>query len=88
MEEIKVGDVFAIGDEGEEQEVEVLGTMHVEGHAYIAVGLLEDIQSTTEEEMDVFLFKVEENGELSYIEDDTEFEKVSAEFERVTSEEV
>ena len=87
MSEIEVGEIFTLSDESnEEQEVEVLGTMNVEGAEYIAVGFVEDIQTETEEDIDIFFSKVEEDGEFAYIESDGEFEKVSAAFEKIMDE--
>ncbi|MEI4830237.1 DUF1292 domain-containing protein [Bacillus sp. FJAT-53711] len=87
MTEIEVGEIFTLSDESnEEQEVEVLGTMNVEGAEYIAVGFVEDIQTETEEDIDIFFLKVEEDNEFSYIESDEEFEKVSAAFEKIMDE--
>ncbi|PFR30979.1 DUF1292 domain-containing protein [Bacillus cereus] len=87
MAEIEVGEIFTLSDESnEEQEVEVLGTMNVEGAEYIAVGFVEDIQTETEEDIDIFFLKVEEDNEFSYIESDEEFEKVSAAFEKILDE--
>lgn len=87
MSEIEVGEIFTLSDESnEEQEVEVLGTMNVEGAEYIAVGFVEDIQTETEEDIDIFFLKVEEDNEFAYIESDEEFEKVSAAFERIMGE--
>ncbi|PEY29959.1 DUF1292 domain-containing protein [Bacillus cereus] len=87
MSEIEVGEIFTLSDESnEEQEVEVLGTMNVEGAEYIAVGFVEDIQTETEEDIDIFFLKVEEDSEFSYIESDEEFEKVSAAFEKMMDE--
>lgn len=87
MSEIEVGEIFTLSDENnEEQEVEVLGTMNVEGAEYIAVGFVEDIQIETEEDIDIFFLKVEEGSEFSYIESDEEFEKVSAAFEKIMDE--
>lgn len=55
MSEIEVGEIFTLSDESnEEQEVEVLGTMNVEGAEYIAVGFVEDIETETEEDIDIF----------------------------------
>lgn len=76
MEAIEVGEIFSLTDENnEEQEVEVLGAMDVEGAEYIAVAFVEDIQTETEEDIDIFFLKVEEDNEFSYIENDEEFEK-------------
>ncbi|WP_020062821.1 DUF1292 domain-containing protein [Bacillus sp. 123MFChir2] len=87
MSEIEVGEIFTLSDESnEEQEVEVLGTMNVEGAEYIAVGFVEDIQTETEEDIDIFFLKVEEGSDFSYIESDEEFEKVSAAFEKIMDE--
>ena len=55
MSDIEVGEVFTLSDENnEEQEVEVLGAMDVEGAEYIAVAFVEDIQTETEEDIDIF----------------------------------
>jgi uncharacterized protein YrzB (UPF0473 family) len=87
MEKIEVGEVFTITDENDqEQEVEVLGVMEVEGTEYIAVGFVEELEEETEEDLNVFFFRVEEDGELSYIEDDNEFDKVSTAFDGVLEE--
>lgn len=84
MSDIEVGEVFTLSDENnEEQEVEVLGAMDVEGAEYIAVAFVEDIQTETEEDIDIFFLKVEEDNEFSYIENDEEFDKVSAAFEKI-----
>ena len=75
MSDIEVGEVFTLSDENnEEQEVEVLGAMDVEGAEYIAVAFVEDIQTETEEDIDIFFLKVEEDNEFSYIENDEEFD--------------
>ncbi|AYF83775.1 MULTISPECIES: DUF1292 domain-containing protein [Bacillus] len=87
MSDIEVGEVFTLSDENnEEQEVEVLGVMDVEGAEYIAVAFVEDIQTETEEDIDIFFLKVEEDNEFSYIENDEEFDKVSAAFEKILDE--
>ncbi|PEB54124.1 DUF1292 domain-containing protein [Bacillus pseudomycoides] len=87
MAGIEVGEIFTINDENDqEQEVEVLGTMNVEGAEYIAVGFVEDLQKETDEDIDIFFLRVEEDDELSYIESDKEFEKVSAAFEKMMDE--
>ncbi|MBD8067971.1 DUF1292 domain-containing protein [Bacillus sp. PS06] len=88
MDKIEVGEVFTITDENEnEQEVEVLASMTVSGSDYIAIGFVEDIEVDSEEDVDIFFLKVEDDGEFSYIEDDDEFEKVSNAFESVMDEE-
>ncbi|MES9770731.1 DUF1292 domain-containing protein, partial [Priestia megaterium] len=50
-----------------------------------AVAFVEEVLIETEEEIDVFFLKIEDDGEWSSIEDDDEFEKVSAVFEEMTS---
>ncbi|MFC4322887.1 DUF1292 domain-containing protein [Litchfieldia salsa] len=88
MEKIEVGEIFTITDENEnENEVEVLASMTVEGADYIAVGFVEEIEVESEEDIDIFFLKIEEDGEFSYIENDDEFEKVSGAFESVMDEE-
>jgi uncharacterized protein YrzB (UPF0473 family) len=82
MGNIREGEVFTLTDDNDEgHEVEVLGSLDVEGTEYVAVGLLEDIEEDTEEDIDIFFFRVEGEGELLDIESDEEFEKVSLAFE-------
>ncbi|WP_223699985.1 DUF1292 domain-containing protein [Sutcliffiella deserti] len=82
MEHFEVGSVFYVQDENDqEQELEVLGTMEVEGSSYIAVGFVEEIEKQEETgDIDIFFLKVEEDGGLLEIESDEEFEKVSSAF--------
>ncbi|PLS18242.1 DUF1292 domain-containing protein [Bacillus sp. M6-12] len=83
MEPIEEGEIFTITDEdGEEQDVEVLGTINVEGTQYAAVSFVEDIQEENEE-IDVFFLKVDPDGDFSAIESEEEFNKVSAAFTEV-----
>lgn len=86
MERIETGEIFTILDENDqEQDIEVLGKMTIERQDYIAVAFVEEVLIETEEEIDVFFLKIEDDGEWSSIEDDDEFEKVSAVFEEMTS---
>ncbi|RSD26094.1 DUF1292 domain-containing protein [Mesobacillus subterraneus] len=88
MEKIEVGEVFLISDENDaEQEVEVIGTVTIEGTDYAAVSFVEDLQEETDEDIDIFFLKVDEEGDLAAIESDDEFEKVSAAFDEMMSEE-
>ncbi|MEH7223479.1 DUF1292 domain-containing protein [Bacillus sp. JJ1566] len=89
MEKVKVGEIFSISDEtGEDQEVEVLGVVTIEGIEYAAVGFLEDLEEETEEDIDIFFLKIDEEGDFSAIESDEEFEKVSAAFDEIFDEEL
>ncbi|MEH7351577.1 MULTISPECIES: DUF1292 domain-containing protein [Bacillaceae] len=84
MEKIEVGEILTLSyDEGDEQDYEVLGSITIEGHEYIAVGLLEEVEKESEEDIDVFFLRVEEDGEFYDIETEEEFEKVSAAFDEV-----
>lgn len=57
MSDIEVGEVFTLSDENnEEQEVEVLGAMDVEGAEYIAVAFVEDIKQKLRK-TSIFSFK-------------------------------
>ena len=71
-------------DDGVEIEAEIMGIFDVEDKEYIA--LIPDDDTD-----DVYLYGYkeisEEEFELVDIEDDAEFEKVAAEFERLTAEE-
>jgi uncharacterized protein YrzB (UPF0473 family) len=85
---IEVGEVFTITDEtDQEQEVEVLASINIEGTNYVAVGFVEDIKEETEEDIDIFFLKVDEDGDLTAIESDDEFDKVSAAFDEIMDEE-
>lgn len=88
MEKIEVGEIFTISDENDqEEEVEVLATVEIDGTEYIAVCFVEDVHEDSEEDIDVFFLKVDEDGDLSAIETDEEFDKVSAAIEEVFDEE-
>jgi uncharacterized protein YrzB (UPF0473 family) len=88
MGKIEVGEVFTISDENEEeQEVEVLASINIEGTDYVAVGFVEDIQLESEDDIDIFFLKVDQDGDLSAIETDEEFDKVSIKFEEIMDEE-
>ncbi len=89
MENVKVGEVFSISDEsGEEQDVEVLGVVTIEGTDYAAVSFLADLEEETEDDIDIFFLKIDEEGDFSAIESDEEFEKVSAAFDEIFDEEI
>ncbi len=79
---IEVGDIFAlIAEDDQEQEIEVLGLLTIDGVEYAAVGFAEDTQEEgSEEDIDVFFLRVEEGEEFSLIDSDEEFDKVSAAF--------
>ena len=88
MEKHEVGEIFTITDENDEElEVEVLASINIEGTEYVAVGFVEDIQEETEEDIDVFFLKVDDDGDFSAIESDEEFDKVSAAFDEIMDEE-
>lgn len=84
MENIEVGEVFTISDEnGEEQKIEVLAAINIEGTQYAAVSFVEDIEDETEEDIDVFFLKVDQEGDFTAIESDEEFDKVSSAFDEI-----
>ncbi|RKQ32712.1 DUF1292 domain-containing protein [Oceanobacillus halophilus] len=88
MEEIKVGEVFTIVDEAEEEQaVEVLAKVTIENIDYVGVSFTEDIQDDSEDDIDIFFLKIDEDGDLSAIESDEEFEKVSEAFDAIIEEE-
>ncbi|RFU64714.1 DUF1292 domain-containing protein [Peribacillus glennii] len=87
MEKVEVGEIFTISDENdEEQEVEVLAMLTIENTDYVAVSFVEDLQQDSEGDIDIFFLKVDEEGDLSAIESDGEFEKVSAAFDEILEE--
>lgn len=88
MEKMEVGEVFTISDESEiEQEVEVIATLNIDGSDYVAVSFVEDLKTSTDEEIDIFFLKVDEDGDFAAIESDEEFEKVSVAFDESMIEE-
>ncbi|WP_223590364.1 DUF1292 domain-containing protein [Neobacillus bataviensis] len=88
MSKIEVGEIFTISDENDdEQEVEVLGVMSIEGSDFVAVAFAEDVKQETEDDIDIFFLKVDEDGDFSAIESDEEFDKVSAAFDEMMDEE-
>ncbi|RKL65416.1 DUF1292 domain-containing protein [Salipaludibacillus neizhouensis] len=81
MEKLEIGNVFTISDENtEDQEVEVLGTMELDDNEYVAVSFVDELEQESEE-VDVFFLKVDNNGAISAIDSDEEFEKVSSGFD-------
>ncbi|MDM5225640.1 DUF1292 domain-containing protein [Cytobacillus sp. NJ13] len=88
MDKIEVGEVFTISDENDqEMEVEVLASAEVDGNQYAAVSFVDDLEEDTEEDIDVFFLKLDEDGDFTPIESDEEFNKVSAVFEEMINEE-
>lgn len=88
MDKIEVGEIFSITDENnEENEVEVLAAITIEGTDYVAVGFVDDIRDETDEEIDVFFMKLDQEGDLAPIESDEEFEKISSVFDDILDEE-
>ncbi|SOC11542.1 uncharacterized protein DUF1292 [Ureibacillus xyleni] len=88
MEKVQVGEIFTITDENnEELEVEVLAGINIDGIEYVAVSFVEDLQEETEEDIDVFFLKLDEDGDFSAIDSDEEFEKVSSAFDEIMEEE-
>ncbi|MBT2728088.1 DUF1292 domain-containing protein [Bacillus sp. ISL-75] len=88
MSKVEVGEIFTISDENdEEQEVEVLGVMNIEGNDYVAVGFAADIKQESDEDIDIFFLKVDADGDFTAIESDEEFDKVSTAFDEMMDEE-
>ncbi|GLB61286.1 DUF1292 domain-containing protein [Cytobacillus sp. NCCP-133] len=88
MDKIEVGEIFTISDEnGQEMEVEVLATAEAEGNSYAAVSFVEDLEEETEEDIDVFFLKLDEDGDFAPIESDEEFKKISAVFDEMIDKE-
>ncbi|MFY4777053.1 DUF1292 domain-containing protein [Metabacillus sp. RGM 3146] len=82
MDKVEVGDIFLMEDEnGQEEELEVLATADIQGKQYVAVSFSEEIQKETEEDIELFFLRVEDDGELAEIESDEEFNEVTAAFE-------
>lgn len=87
MAEIEVGEVFTISDETEEEQtVEVLAKVTLEGTDYVAVSFLQDLQEESEDDIDLFFLKIDDDHDLSAIESDEEFDKVSEAFDAILEE--
>jgi uncharacterized protein YrzB (UPF0473 family) len=88
MEKIEVGEIFTIIDENDqEQEVEVLASINIDGTDYVAVSFVEDLQEETDQDIDIFFLKVDQEGDFAAIESDEEFDKVSSAFDEIMEEE-
>lgn len=88
MEKIEVGDIFTLMDENDqEQEIEVLGTLTLDEVEYAAVAFADEIDEDSEGDIDVFFLRVEDDEQLSLIESDEEFDRVSAAFKDYEEEE-
>jgi uncharacterized protein YrzB (UPF0473 family) len=48
---------------------------------------VEDIKEETEDDIDIFFLRVDEDGDLTAIDSDEEFDKVSAAFDEIMDEE-
>ena len=84
MDKIEVGEIFSISDqEDQDQEVEVLGAINLDGTEYVAVGFVDDIENEEEDDIDIFFLKVDKDGDFAAIENDEEFEKVSSAFDEL-----
>ena len=82
MVKIEVGEIFTISDEDDqEHEVEVIAAITIEGTDYEAVAFAEDVEEDTDDDIDIFFLKVDDNGEFEAINSDEEFDKVSAVFD-------
>lgn len=89
MEKIEVGSMFTLFDENdEEQEIEVLGLLTIDGTEYAAVGFAEETQDESVEDIDVFFLRVEEENQLSILQSDEEFDKVSMAFQEAQDDDV
>ncbi|MBP1947084.1 DUF1292 domain-containing protein [Virgibacillus litoralis] len=88
MGEIEVGEVFTISDESkEEQSVEVLAKVTLEGTDYVAVSFVQDLQAESDDDIDLFFLKIDDDNDLSAIESDEEFDRVSEAFDAILDEE-
>lgn len=87
VEKIEVGNLFTIVDEDDQdQQMEVLGLLPVEGNEYVAAAFVEELELDSEEDIDIYFFRIEEEGDLTFIESDAEFDKVSSAFEEAAAE--
>ncbi|MCD7033611.1 DUF1292 domain-containing protein [Metabacillus sp. GX 13764] len=86
MDKVEVGDIFLMENEdGQEEELEVLGTAEINGVQYAAVSFSADLESLSAEDIELFFLRVEEDGELSEIESDEEFNEVTKAFDSQNS---
>ncbi|MCF6093075.1 DUF1292 domain-containing protein [Microaerobacter geothermalis] len=91
--DIEVGEIITlVSDENEEQDVEVISTLEVDGNEYVAVIFLQeedDIDDEDEEvDVDVYFLRYDEaSGDFIDIETDEEFSKVSSAFSQAMEEE-
>ncbi|KAB2336205.1 DUF1292 domain-containing protein [Cytobacillus depressus] len=83
MENIEVGEIIT-NDQGED--IEVLAVVNLEGTKYVALGFVEDLQAETEEDIDIFFLKLNQDGNFTAIESDEEFDRVSSAFDEIMQE--
>src|SRR4051812_17086635 len=83
MENIEVGEIFT---NDQDEEIEVLAVVNMEGTEYVAVGFVEDLQEEIEEDIDIFFLKVDQDGDFTDIESDEEFDRVSSAFDEIMQE--
>ena len=85
---IEVGEIFTINDDNDqEQAVEVLAVVTIEDTDFVAVAFAEDVKEESEDDIDIYFLKVDQDGDLDAIESDEEFDKVSEAFDALMDEE-
>lgn len=88
MGEIDIGEIFTISDESEEEQaVEVLAKVTLEGTDYVAVSFVQDLQAESNDDIDLFFLKIDDDHDLSAIESNEEFDRVSEAFDAILDEE-
>jgi len=70
MGNIKVGEIFT---NDQDEEIEVLAVVKMEGTEYVAVGFVEDLQEEIEGDIDIFFLKVNQDGDFTAMRNSTEF---------------
>ncbi|WP_071459767.1 DUF1292 domain-containing protein [Bacillus massilinigeriensis] len=88
MEKLEAGEIFTVSDDhNEDQEVEVLAVLSIDGTDYAAVSFVEDLLQADDQDIDVFFLKMDEENDLAAIESEEEFNKVSRAFAEMVEEE-
>lgn len=81
---IEIGEVLSICDTTNlKQEVKVMGTINMENNKYIAVSFVKELFEETTDYIDIYILKLDQDGELRGLENNEEFAKVSSAFKDI-----
>jgi len=81
---IEIGKILSICDTSNlKQEVKVMGTINMEKTKYIAVSFVKELFEGTTDYIDIYILKLDQDGELIGLENNEEFDRVSSAFKNI-----